>query len=113
MSTSTRDGVSCNCNPPKCLGRCRFSGRKRANYNKRHVPQRGSKSRHPQATTSTVPVESESLNSIKSWIANEKYIDVPKILAVLEMVKSSRFSIMAVLHKAEEVANFDGTCPQI
>jgi hypothetical protein len=65
----------------------------------------------PATTSSTtgIPIESESLDSIKSWIENEKRIDALKILAVLEMAKASQFPSLAVLHKAAEVANVDDT----
>jgi hypothetical protein len=40
---------------------------------------------------------------------NEKCIEAPKILAVLEMAEPSRFPSLAVLYKAAKAANFDDT----
>jgi hypothetical protein len=53
--------------------------------------------------------KSESLDSIKSWIENEKRVDGLKILAVLELAKAGQFPSLVVSHKAAEVANVEDT----
>jgi hypothetical protein len=62
------------------------SGRKRAatsTTTKTYAPKR-TRNRQPQATTSTVPIKSESLDSNKSWIENEKCMMRRRIWQSLE-----------------------------